>query len=540
MQIKNLSLSFGMQEVFKEINLYIPNNEKIGIVGVNGAGKSTFFKVLTKKILPDNGKIILENDARAQLLPQVIDDEIPSMDINVFDFLLSARPIDELEKKLQNLYDKIGIETDLVKQDELFKKVNYIQKQLEYWEYYSADTALLKIISGMNINDTLLNQKLSDLSGGQKSKVAFARLLYSKPELILLDEPTNHLDKESKEYVINYLKNYSGGVFIISHDIDFLNQITTKILFLDKRTKKFELYNGNYNDFKKLHAEHEKEIIKQAEIQQEESNKLQNFIDKYSSASGKRKKMVKDREKKLEKLLENKIEVAPTLKKVTIDMNFNKESSNRPLKVQNLYFGYDENNIINNLNFEVRKGEKFLIIGKNGVGKSTLLKLIVGILKPKKGEILIGKNTEIGYYAQEHELLNNDKTIIENFDDLNLSINKLRGILGKFLFFDDDVFKMVDILSPGEKSRVALAKLSLIGANFLILDEPTNHLDPETQGIIADVFKNFKGTMLVVSHNPEFVDKLGIERTLTLPAGKIDYYDKKEVQKYEILNKKNK
>lgn len=540
MQIKNLSLSFGMQEVFKEINLYIPNNEKIGIVGVNGAGKSTFFKVLTKKILPDNGKIILENDARAQLLPQVIDDEIPSMDINVFDFLLSARPIDELEKKLQNLYDKIGIETDLVKQDELFKKVNYIQKQLEYWEYYSADTALLKIISGMNINDTLLNQKLSDLSGGQKSKVAFARLLYSKPELILLDEPTNHLDKESKEYVINYLKNYSGGVFIISHDIDFLNQITTKILFLDKRTKKFELYNGNYNDFKKLHAEHEKEIIKQAEIQQEESNKLQNFIDKYSSASGKRKKMVKDREKKLEKLLENKIEVAPTLKKVTIDMNFNKESSNRPLKVQNLYFGYDENNIINNLNFEVRKGEKFLIIGKNGVGKSTLLKLIVGILKPKKGEILIGKNTEIGYYAQEHELLNNDKTIIENFDDLNLSINKLRGILGKFLFFDDDVFKMVDILSPGEKSRVALAKLSLIGANFLILDEPTNHLNPETQGIIADVFKNFKGTMLVVSHNPEFVDKLGIERTLTLPAGKIDYYDKKEVQKYEILNKKNK
>ena len=528
MEIKNLTLSFGTQNVFKDINLNIQENEKVGIVGVNGAGKTTFFKVILGTLIPDEGIIKFKNNARKGWLPQVISEEVPSMDISVFDFLLSGRPLKELNEELQKVYEQIAIEPKDAKQKELFNKVEKLQNKLEYWNFYSADTELLKIINGMAISNEMINQKLNELSGGQKSKVAFARLLYSMPEIILLDEPTNHLDNDTKQFVINFLKSYRGSVYVISHDVDFLNEITTKILFLDKRTKKMELYDGNYDRFVKLHEE--KEI-----------NRLQAVVAKYQSASGKRKRMAQDREKKLEKMKANKIEVAPQQKTAQIKMEMLRESNYLPLKVNDLSFKYNENSsqdIIHNLSFELKKGEKFLIVGENGVGKSTLLKLIVGQLMPNKGTIQIGNKTDIGYYAQEHELLDNDKSILDNFSDVYMSQRQVRSVLGRFLFYGDDVFKKVSVLSPGERSRVALAKLSLKGANMLILDEPTNHLDPETQKIIAETFKTFEGTMLVVSHNPEFVDNLGIERTLILPSGQLSFYDRKTVEHYYEINTK--
>ena len=541
MQLINLSMSFGDEELFENVNLQISDNEKVGVVGVNGAGKTTFFKLIMGIEEADSGKIVIGNN-RVSWLPQVLDDSVSSLDISVFDFLLSGRPIERLNRELQDNYEKLSLEKDENKQKKIFKIIDNLQKKLDYWECYTAENVLLKIIDGMNIDDSMLEKKLSELSGGQKSKVAFARLLYSKPEIILLDEPTNHLDKDTKDYVINYLKNYKGSVFVISHDTDFLNKVTSMTLFLDKRRKTFELYNGNYDRFKELYAQQEKNIQLQVERTQKEEEKLKSFIDKYANSSGKRKKMVQDREKKLEKLLKNKIDVSPALKTAKIDITINRESTTIPLKVQNVSFkynDYDKKNIINNLSFNLLKGEKFLIVGKNGVGKSTLLKLIVGVLKPNSGEIVIGNKTDIGYYAQEHELLDNNKSIIDNFAEVNISQSKLRSVLGRFLFSGDDVFKKVGILSPGERSRVALAKLSLSGANFLILDEPTNHLDPETQTIIADTFKNFPGTMLVVSHNPEFVDNLGIERTLILPDGIISYYDRSLPEYFYKLNTKH-
>ena len=215
MQLKDLTFSYGTEKIFENINLIINENEHIGIVGVNGAGKTTFFKLIMNELEPDHGRIIIKNKARVQLLPQVINDEVPNMDISVFDYLLSARPIDKLNKELTKIYNLIGDGKNI---DELYKKQEKIENELNYWEYYSAEGTLLKIINGMNIDDEMLYQKLSNLSGGQKSKVAFAKLLYSKPEVILLDEPTNHLDKQTKEYVINYIKNYKGTILIISHD----------------------------------------------------------------------------------------------------------------------------------------------------------------------------------------------------------------------------------------------------------------------------------------------------------------------------------
>ena len=539
MQIKNLTMSFGTQVIFNDVSLNIPENEKIGVVGLNGAGKTTLFKIIMGFESPDTGKVYIKNNYRVDWLPQVISDDVDNMEISVLDYLMSGRPIDKLNARLQDLYDKLA--DPMCNQKEIFNEIEKIQKKLDYWDCYNADTILLKIIDGMGIEDSILEKKLSELSGGQKSKIAFARLLYSNPEVILLDEPTNHLDEKSKQYIINYLKGYKGTVFIISHDIDFLDKVTSKTLFLDKRTKKFELYDGNYSKFKKVQSEREASLIRQARIQQQEEDKLREIINKYANASGNRKRMAQDREKKLEKLLSDKIEILDTSKTIKLDLSISRESGNMPLKINNLFFRYNKASkdfIIDGLDFEIHKGEKFLIVGENGVGKSTLLKLIMGLLSPDKGNIEIGRKTDIGYYAQELEILDNAKTILENFSGMNLSQRQLRSILSKFLFFGDDVFKNVGILSPGERSRVALAKLAMSGANLLILDEPTNHLDPETQFLIADVFRDYQGTMLVVSHNPEFVDNLGIERTLILPSGKIAYYDRNIVEQYQVLNKK--
>lgn len=541
MQIKNLTMSFGNQELFNNININIDDYEKVGIVGLNGAGKSTFLKIVYGQITPDKGKVIIKNNTRVAYLPQVIKDEIPEENITVFDFLLLGRPIDKLNKELEKLYIEIS-SAEESKLNDLYKKINIINQELEYWESYSAENTLLKIIDGMNIDDNLLEKPINTLSGGQKSKIAFARLLYSKPEIILLDEPTNHLDIDTKEYIINYIKNYKGGVYVISHDIEFLNEVTTKTLFLDKRLKTFELFNGNYDKFKKVIDHHELEIERKIEKQQEEEIKLRKIIEKYTNSSGNRKKMAQDREKKLEKLLKDKITSPVKSKELNLKININRESTKYPLTVNKLSFKYDKSSkryILHNLSFSLSKGEKFLIVGVNGVGKSTLLKLIMNRLTPDKGEIIIGDKTDLGYYAQEHELLDNNKSIIDNFNDIDISTKELRNVLGRFLFYEDDVYKKVSILSPGERSRLSLAKLSLTGANLLVLDEPTNHLDPETQKIIANTFKTFKGTMLVVSHNPEFVDNLGIERVLILPTGQIDYYKRDIIEHYKMINTKD-
>ena len=537
MIIKNLNLSFGMQDVFKDININIPDNEKIGIVGVNGAGKSTFFKVLLKKLEPNSGKIEFNSKVNISLLPQVIDDEIPNLNIPVFDYLLSARPIKELEEQLATIYNDVANETDTKKQNKLMKKIDSIQNRLNYYDVYEAENILLKIISGMHIDDDLLYKNLNELSGGQKSKIAFARLLYSKPEIMLLDEPTNHLDAKSKDYIVNYLKNYHGGVFIISHDNDFLDKVTNKTLYLDKRNHNMMLYDGSYSKFMKVKKANEEALDRAILMQQKEEEKLEKIVLHYSNSSGNRKKMAQDREKKLNKLRENKLSKEKEIKKINFKIKIDKESSINPIILDKVSFSYDnKHKIIDNLSFTLTRGEKFLIVGNNGVGKSTLLKLIVSKLKPNKGIIDINYKTKIAYYAQEHELLDNNKTIMDNFLDTNYSDKEIRNCLGRFMFYGDDVFKEIKTLSPGERARVMLAKISLSGANVLILDEPTNHLDPETQSKISDIFRDYEGTMLVVSHNEDFVRNLQIERMLILPEGKITFYSEDKFDKYKKVN----
>ena len=537
MNIQNLTMSFGLQTIYDNVSFQINENDKVGIVGVNGAGKSTLFNLILGKLNPDEGKIIIKNNINIGYLPQVITDEIPNDDITVFDYLLLGRPIEELKNKLTNLYEKIATIEDQKELNHYLKEITKVEDKLTYYDEYNAESTLLKIITGMNIDDKLLDLKLKNISGGQKSKIAFARLLYSKPEIMLLDEPTNHLDIDTKDYIISYLKKYHGMILVISHDIEFLNEVTTKTLYVDKIMHNVEIYNGNYQKYLKIKEERDLAKKRLFEKQQKEEEKLKTIISKYIRGNEKKANIAKDRIKKLERLQNEKVTIEKENKYAKFKMKINYPSYTIPLACQNLTFGYTEDNLLyENLNFDLTRGEKLLVVGENGIGKTTLLKLIMNYLTPLEGKIIIGEKTNIAYYAQEHEILDSNKTILENFNSFGLPEYELRKVLGSFLFSGDEINKRISVLSPGERSRVALAKISLSGANTLLLDEPTNHLDPMTQMIIADTFSDYEGTMLVVSHNLDFVDNLNINRMLLLPSGKITYYDRDIVMHYEMLN----
>lgn len=541
MKIENLCMSFGTQTIFDNISFQINNNDKVGIIGVNGAGKSTLFNILLGNITPDAGNITLNSKIKLGYLPQVIMDDASNEEETVFEYLLEGRPIKKLKEELNSLYEAIANLDNEYEVKKYYKKINRVSELLEYYDEYNAEGSLLKIISGMNIDDNLLDLKLKNISGGQKSKVAFARLLYSNPEIMLLDEPTNHLDLDTKDYIINYLKNYHGIILVISHDIEFLNEVTKKTLYVDKIKHNVEMYNGNYEKYIKIKNERDLAKKRLYERQQKEEEKLKGIIAKYIRGNEKKANIAKDRIKKLEKLESEKVELEKKNKYTKFNMKINRPSYSIPIKCNNLTFGFDEENLLyENLNFDLSRGEKLLVVGENGIGKTTLLRLIMGYLKPLEGNIEITEKTDIAYYAQEHEILDNNKTILENFANFGLADYEIRRMLGSFLFSGDDIFKKVEVLSPGERSRVALAKISLTGANTLLLDEPTNHLDPMTQLIISDTFKNYEGTMLLVSHNLDFVDNLNINRMLLLPSGRITYYDRDIVMHYEMLEEENK
>lgn len=531
---EHMNLKFHLETIYDDASFRIENKDKVGIVGVNGAGKTTLFKVILKKEELNQGKIVIPRNTRIGYLPQEI--VLEDKDITVFDYLLGARPIEKLNKKLEQLYIDVAV-AEGKEQDKLLKEISKTQEKLEYYDCYEAESILFTIISNMNIDSELLDMKLKDLSGGQKSKIAFAHLLYSAPEIMLLDEPTNHLDTTTRDYITNYLKNYKGMVLIISHDVSFLNAIVNKIMHIDKVSHKIEMYRGNYSDYLKKSTKQKELKERLIEQQEKEVAKLREFVLQFSNSSGKRKRIAESREKLLAKKEKEMLERDKTYKRVKLRLQPEKEGSKIPLKVNNISFGYpNSKELIHNLSFLINKKERFLIVGENGVGKSTLLKLLVGKLKPLEGNIWYGSKTDMAYYAQEQETLDLDKTVLENVENQSYTEKELRTILGSFLFHGDDVFKKVAVLSPGEKARIALCQVMLKRANLLLLDEPTNHLDPETQELIGENFKNYEGGIILVSHNPSFVEAIGIDRMLILPQGKITNYSKELLEYYYKLN----
>ena len=536
MKGEHLYLSFGSEIIYDDANFSIEDKDKVGVVGVNGAGKTTLFKILLKEERLDAGKIKVINK-RIGYLPQEI--TFTNQEMLVLDYLSEGRPIKRLEQELNDIYEQLPT-LEEKEQNKVLKHAEKIQNELDSLHQYTAEDELLEIIESMKIDSELLEMKVKNLSGGQKSKIAFAKLLYENADILLLDEPTNHLDMKTKDYVINYLKNYHGMVLVISHDIDFLNDIVTKTMFINKVTHKIKVYKGNYKEFKRLYADEMMLKERKRAEQLKEIKQLQEVVDRAEQASRtnhKLKKMGQSRKKLLDKKLEELETVEEKYKTVTMKVEPLERSGKIPIEVNHLTFHYpNKNNLYYNLSFQLQRGEKFLIVGENGIGKSTLLKLIMKQLQPIQGEIVYGYHASIAYYAQELEILDENKTILENVDNPNYNDQELRTFLGNFLFSNNDVFKKVKVLSPGEKARVALCKILIQRTNIIILDEPTNHFDPETQKVIGDNFKNYTGTLLVVSHNPSFVEQIGITRMLVLPEGKVVEYKRELLHYYYYLN----
>ncbi|BDR32077.1 ABC-F type ribosomal protection protein PoxtA2 [Enterococcus hulanensis] len=536
MKGKNMNLAFGLEEIYEDAEFQIGDLDKVGIVGVNGAGKTTLFRLLLGELELDNGSLTSGN-ARIGYLPQeiVLEDE----DITVWDFLFEGRPIKKYEQELEEIYKKLETAVN-AEQEALLARMGTLQERLEYFDFYEAETILLEFADKMSIDAELYHRPMRELSGGQKSKMAFARLLYSKPEILLLDEPTNHLDVSTKDFVIKYLKNYRGSVLIISHDIDFLNRIINKIMYINKATHKISVYDGDYYIYKKKYAE-EQRIREMAIVQQEkEIKELSDFVQKAKQASQTNhhlKRMGQERALRLDKKRGELQKRNRLYKRVKMDIRPKREGAQVPLEVENITFHYSGYpTLYQNLSFQINGRERFLVVGENGVGKSTLLKLMMGILSPDEGCIRFNQKTDIAYYAQELEQLDENKTVIDNVESEGYTPWQIRAVLSNFLFYDDDVNKKVSVLSPGEKARVALCKILLQKANLLILDEPTNHLDPETQKIIGGNFNLFEGTIIAVSHNPSFVEQIGISRMLILPSGRIEPYSRELLEYYYEIN----
>lgn len=536
MKGSKMNLAFGLETIYEDAEFLLNERDKVGIVGVNGAGKTTLFRILLRELELDSGSISVGN-ARIGYLPQeiVLEDEKQT----VWEYLQDGRPIRRINAELEEIYKKLET-ADVNEQEPLLEHMGKLQERLEYFDCYEAEEILLDLIDRMQIDLDLLERPMSELSGGQKSKMAFAQVLYSKPEILLLDEPTNHLDASTKDFVTSYLKNYRGSVLIISHDIEFLNQIINKIMFINKVTHKISVYEGDYYTYKKKYAE-EQRLREMNIVQQEkEIKELSEFVQRAKQASQTNhaiKRMGQERALRLEKKKRELQTRDRVYKRVKMDIRPKREGALMPLEVENISFHYPgQPQLYKDLSFRINGKERFLVVGENGVGKSTLLKLIMGILIPEQGRVRYNPKTDVAYYAQELEQLDLDRTVLQNVETDGYTEWQLRSVLGDFLFYEEDVNKKVAVLSPGEKARIALCKVLLQKANLLILDEPTNHLDPETQAIIGGNFNLFEGTIIVVSHNPSFVEQIGISRMLILPSGRIENYSRELLEYYYELN----
>ncbi|EJP24646.1 ABC transporter, ATP-binding protein [Lachnoanaerobaculum sp. ICM7] len=526
----NISKSFGSNEIIKDANFLVNEHEKVAIVGVNGAGKTTLLKILTGEERADSGNVILAKDAKLGYLRQInnVDSTLSIIDelYTVIEHILNMeKRMLEMQEQMQHLS---GEELEA-----LYSSYTALTHSYELMDGYAAKSKVIGILKGLGFNENDFERKINTLSGGQKTRVFLAKLLLEEPDIILLDEPTNHLDLRSIEWLESYLLNYKGAVIIVSHDRYFLDKIVSKVI--DIENAEVQMYSGNYSDFsaKKqmlLDAKMKEYLNQQQEIKHQEAviTKLKQFNREKSI------KRAESRQKQLEKI--DRVEAPVThIENMKLSLDISKESGKDVITVHDLSKSFDEKHLFSNINFEIKRGERVAIIGDNGTGKTTLLKIINGLLSPDTGEVIYGSNVSIAYYDQEHQVLHMDKTLFDEISDTYPEMNntQIRNILAAFLFTGEDVFKKIGDLSGGERGRVSLVKLMLSKANFLLLDEPTNHLDILSKDVLESALNSFPGTICYVSHDRYFINKTAT-RILDLTGnrllnyiGNYDYYIEK-------------
>ena len=528
----NITKSFGTDTILDHVSFHIEEREKAAIVGINGAGKSTLFKIIVGELAADEGVVTVSRGKTLGYLAQHQDIKSES---TIYDELMEVkRPILEMEQQIRTLEKRMKS----VSGEELEAMLNTYSRlnhEFELLNGYAWQSEITGVLKGLGFTEEEFSKPVKELSGGQKTRVSLGKLLLSKPDIILLDEPTNHLDMESIAWLENYLMNYSGTVIIVAHDRYFLDRVVTKIVELDGGHA--TTFLGNYSAYGEKKAIIRAGIMKAWLNQQQEIKHQEEVIAKLKSFN--REKSIKRAESR-EKML-SKIEVLDKPTELNDAMNITLEpcvvSGNDVLTVRGLSKSFDNNHLFSNVDFDIRRGERIAIIGNNGTGKTTILKIINGLLSQDEGEIKVGSKVHIGYYDQEHQVLHMEKTIFEEIQDTYPDMNntQVRNILAAFLFTGDDVFKLIRDLSGGERGRVSLAKLMLSEANFLILDEPTNHLDITSKEILENALVNYTGTVLYVSHDRYFINKTATRildlkmGTLLNYIGNYDYYlEKKE------------
>ena len=533
----NISKSFGTDVIIKSCSFNIEDHEKAAIVGINGAGKSTLLKIITGIEPADTGLVTLAKDKTLGYLSQ---QQNLNSDNTIYDELLSVKQyILDMEAQLRSIENQMKSADDTALET-LMKKYSDLNHEFELNNGYAYKSEITGVLKGLGFAEEDFTLNVNTLSGGQKTRVALGRLLLSKPDIILLDEPTNHLDMESISWLENYLLNYSGAVLIVAHDRYFLDKIVSKIIELDNGNA--TVFSGNYTDYASKKAILRNMQLKEYLNQQREIKHQEEVITKLKQFN--REKSIKRAESR-EKML-NKIEFVDKPEilndKMDIKLEPNVISGNDVLTVDNLTKGFDGTVLFDNICFQIKRGERVALIGSNGTGKTTILKLINGIIPADSGSIYLGAKVNIGYYDQEHHVLDPDKTIFDEIRDAYPDLNntQIRNTLAAFLFTNEDVFKYIKDLSGGERGRVSLAKLMLSNANFLILDEPTNHLDITSKEILENALNSYTGTVLFVSHDRYFINSTATRiielanKTVVNYIGNYDYY----LEKKDILGAK--
>lgn len=527
----NISKSFGTTSVLSNVSFHVNEREKVAIVGINGAGKSTLFKIIMGEMSHDEGEIIFSKGSTIGYLAQ---HQELATDKTIYEEVLSIKAdIIRIEETIRQL----EIDMKSVQGSELERMLNTYTRLTHEFELkngYAYKSEVTGVLKGLGFTEEDFNRKVTTLSGGQKTRIALGKLLLSNPDIIFLDEPTNHLDMESIAWLETFLANYNGAVVVIAHDRYFLNKVVTKVVELDNT--KATVFEGNYSDYAVKKEQLRETMIKQYLNQQREIKHQEEVITKLRSFNREKSiKRAESREKLLDKI--ERVEKPVTLNvEMSIHLEPNIISGNDVLTVKDLSKSFGSNHLFDHLNFEIKRGEKVSIIGNNGTGKTTILKIINEILAPDEGEIKLGAKVHIGYYDQEHHVLDMNKTIFDEIQDTYpyMDNTKVRNALAAFLFTNDDVFKLIKDISGGERGRVSLCKLMLSDANFLILDEPTNHLDIVSKEILENAIANYTGTVLYVSHDRYFINRTATRildlknNTLLNYIGNYDYYLEKK------------
>ena len=527
----NITKTFGEQLIVKEASFHIENREKVALVGVNGAGKSTLLKIVIGKLPLDAGEVIISKGKTIGYLSQ--QQEFSTLNSLYEEVKEAKKDVFLLEEAIQSIEEELKFLSGKELEARL-STYNRLRTKYEQENGYACESEIIGVLKGLGFAESDFSKPVSTFSGGQKTRVALGKLLLIKPDILLLDEPTNHLDLQSISWLETYLMNYLGALLIVSHDRYFLNRVVTKVIEIEQG--KLSVYNGNYREFA-IKKQHAREAHFRAYHNQKQAiSHQESVIDKLKSFN--REKSVKRAESR-EKML-SKIERIEKPQELHTNMKLNLTpshlSGNDVLHVENLCKAYDSTILLENVNLDIKRGEHVALIGENGTGKTTFLKIINKLTDADTGSYSLGSQVTIGYYDQAHNELNQDKTIFEEIADASPTITNtaIRNTLAAFLFTDDDVYKKIKTLSGGERGRVSLAKLMLSEANFLILDEPTNHLDVVSKEILEQALNAYAGTVLYVSHDRYFINQTA-SRIIDLSnhhfinyIGNYDYYLEKK------------